>query len=33
MSLLLPIYPLELGHDPFETGVVATATLAGSMVT
>ena len=30
MSLLLPVYLLELGHGPFETGVIATATLAGS---
>jgi hypothetical protein len=30
VSLLLPVYLLELGHGPFETGVIATATLAGS---
>ena len=30
ISLLLPVYLLELGHGPFETGVIATATLAGS---
>ena len=32
VSLLLPVYLLELGHGPFETGVIATATLAGSAV-
>ena len=30
VSLLLPVYLLVLGHGAFETGVVATATLAGS---
>jgi MFS family permease len=30
VSLLLPVYLLELGFGPFETGVIATATLAGS---
>jgi MFS family permease len=30
VSLLLPVFLLELGHGPFETGVIATATLAGS---
>jgi MFS family permease len=30
VSLLLPVYLLELGHGPFETGIIATATLAGS---
>jgi MFS family permease len=30
VSLLLPVYLLELGHGPFETGVIATVTLAGS---
>jgi hypothetical protein len=30
VSLLLPVYLLELGNGPFETGVIATATLAGS---
>jgi MFS family permease len=30
VSLLLPVYLLELGYRPFETGVIATATLAGS---
>jgi MFS family permease len=30
VSLLLPVYLLDLGHGPFETGVIATATLAGS---
>jgi MFS family permease len=30
VSLLLPVYLLALGHDAFETGVIATATLAGS---
>jgi MFS family permease len=30
VSLLLPVYLLELGYGPFETGVIATATLAGS---
>lgn len=30
VSLLLPVYLLELGHGAFETGVIATATLAGS---
>ena len=30
VSLLLPVYLLELGHGPFETGLIATATLAGS---
>jgi predicted MFS family arabinose efflux permease len=30
VSLLLPVYLLELGHGPFETGVIATATLTGS---
>ena len=29
-GLLLPVYLLELGHGPFETGIIATATLAGS---
>ena len=32
VSLLLPVYLLELGHGPFETGVIATATLAGSAI-
>ncbi len=32
VSLLLPVYLLELGHGPFETGIIATATLAGSAV-
>ena len=30
VSLLLPVYLLDLGHGPFETGMIATATLAGS---
>jgi MFS family permease len=30
VSLLLPVYLLELGYGPFETGIIATATLAGS---
>jgi predicted MFS family arabinose efflux permease len=30
VSLLLPVYLLELGQGPFETGIIATATLAGS---
>jgi predicted MFS family arabinose efflux permease len=30
VSLLLPVYLLELGHGPFETGILATTTLAGS---
>jgi hypothetical protein len=30
VSLLLPVYLLELGHGPLETGILATATLAGS---
>lgn len=30
VSLLLPVYLLELGHGPLETGVIATATLTGS---
>jgi MFS family permease len=30
VSLLLPVYLLELGFGPFEVGVIATATLAGS---
>jgi MFS family permease len=30
VSLLLPVYLLELGYGPLETGVIATATLAGS---
>jgi MFS family permease len=30
VSLLLPVYLLELGHGPFETGIIATATLVGS---
>jgi MFS family permease len=30
VSLLLPVYLLELGCGPFETGVIATATLGGS---
>jgi MFS family permease len=30
VSLLLPVYLLEVGHGPFETGVIATATLGGS---
>jgi MFS family permease len=29
VSLLLPVYLLELGQGAFETGVIATATLAG----
>jgi MFS family permease len=32
VSLLLPVYLLELGHGPFQTGVIATATLAGSAI-
>jgi MFS family permease len=32
VSLLLPVYLLELGFGPLETGVIATATLAGSAV-
>jgi MFS family permease len=30
VSLLLPVYLLELGYGAFETGVIATATLLGS---
>lgn len=30
VSLLLPVYLLELGHGAFETGIIATTTLAGS---
>jgi MFS family permease len=30
VSLLLPVYLLALGYGPFETGVIATATLGGS---
>jgi len=30
VSLLLPVYLLELGYGPFVTGIIATATLAGS---
>ena len=30
ISLLLSVYLLELGHGPFATGIIATATLAGS---
>ena len=30
VSLLLPIYLLELGFSPFEVGIIATATLLGS---
>jgi MFS family permease len=30
VSLLLPVYLLELGHGPLETGIIATATLTGS---
>jgi len=30
VSLLLPLYLLELGYGPFEVGVIATATLLGS---
>ena len=30
VGLLLPVYLLALGYGPFETGVIATATLAGS---
>ncbi|HEX2255821.1 MAG TPA: MFS transporter [Afifellaceae bacterium] len=30
VSLLLPVYLLELGHGALETGIIATATLAGS---
>ena len=30
VSLLLPVYLLELDYGPFETGIIATATLAGS---
>jgi hypothetical protein len=32
VSLLLPVYLLVLGYGAFETGVIATATLAGSAV-
>jgi MFS family permease len=30
VSLLLPLYLIELGHSPFQVGVIATATLVGS---
>jgi MFS family permease len=30
VSLLLPLYLLELGYGPFEVGIIATATLLGS---
>jgi hypothetical protein len=29
-GLLLPVYLLELGYGPFETGIIATGALAGS---
>src|SRR5215218_10174869 len=32
LSLLLPAYLTALGHGPFEIGLIATATLAGSSV-
>src|SRR3954465_7572001 len=32
VSLLLPAYLAALGHGPFEVGLIATATLAGSSV-
>jgi MFS family permease len=32
VSLVLPVYLLALGYGPLETGVIATATLAGSAV-
>src|SRR3954466_8342492 len=32
VSLLLPAYLAILGHGPFEIGLIATATLAGSSV-
>jgi MFS family permease len=32
VSLLLPVYLLELGYSPLEVGVLATATLVGSGV-
>src|SRR3954447_21005076 len=32
VSLLLPAYLAALGHGPFEMGLIATATLAGSSV-
>src|SRR5215207_10242213 len=32
VSLILPIYLLALGYGPFEAGLLATATLAGSAV-
>src|SRR5262245_39686289 len=32
VSLLLPVYLAGLGHGPFEVGLIATATLAGSSV-
>src|SRR5687768_507889 len=32
VSLLLPAYLAALGHGPFEIGLIATATLAGSSV-
>ena len=32
VSLLLPVYLAALGHGPFEIGLIATATLAGSSV-
>ena len=32
VSLLLPLYLLELGFTPFEVGVIATTTLLGSGV-
>lgn len=30
VSLLLPLYLLNLGFDPFQVGLIATATLLGS---
>ena len=30
VSLLLPVYLLELGYRPLEVGVIATVTLLGS---
>jgi hypothetical protein len=32
VSLLLPAYLAALGHGPFEIGLIATATLAGSSI-
>ena len=32
VSLLLPVYLLELGYSPLEVGIIATATLLGIFI-